>query len=317
MKRGIKIIILMISFLLLIIPLISAGVLSDFLSDVKEKIGRITGYAEFGEASVNITIGNNPPTIDWVESISPIGPADDTIRSITFNFTATDADGYSNINVSTAESRFQLSGEATRSNLSCVNWSQSGDDVNFTCTIDMWYFDKADTGWNINVTIKDINDAPSENSSTNFSYTKFTGMKISPTSLGWDEVGLAVANEGSNNDPIVINNTGNDEPININVTALNLQGEETTSQYIYAHNFTVENATEGCSGSATTMSNATSLNITSAILYRGNHSLNHLNATSGQEQTYYCLKGVPQDIGPQSYSSAAYGAWTITVIPSS
>jgi hypothetical protein len=316
MKRG-KLLIFVGILVLLIVPLISAGVLSDFWNDFKEKIGKITGYAEFGEASVNITIGNNPPTIDWVETIDPIGPVDDATRSITFNFTATDPDGYLNINVSTAEARFQLTDEATRSNLSCVNWSQSGDDVNFTCTIDMWYFDKADTGWNINVTIKDINDAPDENSSTNFSYTKFTGMKMSPTSLEWDPIGLAVANEGANNDAIVINNTGNDEPININVTAKNLQGEETTDEYIYANNFTVENASEGCSGLATTMSNATSLNITSAILYRGNHSLNHNNATSGQEETYYCLKGVPQDISPQSYSSAAYGAWTITVIPSS
>ena len=315
MKRGIKKIVFLGLIVLLIVPLISAGVLSDFWSDVKEKIGEITGYVQFGEASVNITVGNNPPTIDWVESISDIGPADDTIRSITFNFTATDPDGYTNINVSTAESRFQLTDEATRSNLSCVNWSQSGNNVNFTCTIDMWYFDKADTGWKINVTIKDINNAYYENSSTNFSYTKFTGMKISPTSLGWTGVVLTSANLGSSNDPIVINNTGNDEPININVTAKNLQGEETTDEYIYANNFTVENASQGCDG--TTMSNATSINITSAILYRGNHSLNYKNATSGQEETFYCLEGVPQDISPQSYSSAAYGAWTITVIPSS
>jgi hypothetical protein len=314
MKRG-KLLIFVGILVLLIVPLISAEVLSDFWSDFKEKIGEITGYAEFGEASINITVGNNPPTIGWVEVITSKSPTEDLPTSITFNFTATDVDGYLNINVSTAESRFQLADEVTRSNLSCVNWSQSEDDVNFTCNISMWYFDKADD-WIINVTIKDINNAPGENSSTNFSYTKFAGMKMSPTSLEWDEVWLATANEGSNNDPILINNTGNDGPISINVTALNLQGEETTDEYIYAHNFTVENATEGCSGAATAMSNDTSINITSAILYKGNHSLHHKNATSGQEQTYYCLKGIPQNIGPQSYSSA-YGAWTITVISSS
>jgi len=311
MKRG-KLLIFVGILVLLIVPLISAGILSDFWSDVKEKIGKITGYAEFGEASVNITIGNNPPTIDWVEVITSKNPTDDSTTSIPFNFTATDADGYTNINISTAESRFQLAGETTRSNLSCVNWSQSGNDVNFTCNISMWYFDKADTDWIINVTIKDINDASGENSSTVFQYNSLLGMKMSPTALEWDEVGLATTNEGSNNDPILINNTGNDGPVSIKVTALNLQGEETTTQYIYANNFTVENASEGCGGTA--MSNATSINVTSAILYRGNNSLSHNNATSGQEQTYYCLKGVPQDIDPQSYSSVAYGTWTITVV---
>ncbi|GAJ20229.1 unnamed protein product, partial [marine sediment metagenome] len=73
-------------------------------------------------------------------------------NSTTFNFTATDTDGYDNINVSTAQARFQRVDETTRLNLSCVNWSQSGDNVNFTCTINMWYFDGYGD-WTINVTI--------------------------------------------------------------------------------------------------------------------------------------------------------------------
>jgi hypothetical protein len=176
----------------------------------------------------------------------------------------------------------------------------------------MWYFDQADTSWIINVTIKDINNALYVNASKTFEYTPLLGMKMSPTFLNWSEVGLATEDIGPNNDPIVINNTGNDDSVSINLTAFNLQGEITKSHYIYANNFTVKNASDGCTD-GTTLSNATSINITSAVLFRGNHSLNHNNATSGQEQTYYCLKGVPQDISSQSYSTAAYGSWTITV----
>ena len=62
------------------------------------------------------------------------------------------------------------------------------------------------------------------------------------------------------------------------------------------------------------MSIGTSYNIISAVLFRGNHSLNHNNATSGQEQLHFCLKGIPVDIGSQSYSSAAIGAWTIEIV---
>ena len=137
-------------------------------------------------------------------------------------------------------------------------------------------------------------------------------MVISPTSLTWGAVGIATVNTGSNNDPIQINNSGNDEPLNINVTALNLRGETTIGQFIFANNFTIENATEGCSGTA--MVNATSTNVTSAILQRGNYSLNYNNATSGQEEIHFCLKGVNSDLSAQSYSSAAYGAWTVAVI---
>jgi DNA-directed RNA polymerase specialized sigma24 family protein len=174
----------------------------------------------------------------------------------------------------------------------------------------MWYFDKADTGWIINVTIKDNAGNSGENSSTEFQYNTLTAMKMSPTSLEWDEINLTDINTTAN-DPILINNTGNEEPLNINVTALDLQGEQYPSYYIFAANFTVENATGGCSG--TTMSNDTSINVTSAILYRGNHSLNYNNATSGQEQLFFCLKEIPSENPAQSYSSA-FGAWEIRIL---
>ncbi|MBU2562491.1 MAG: hypothetical protein KKF68_02415, partial [Nanoarchaeota archaeon] len=58
----------------------------------------------------------------------------------------------------------------------------------------------------------------------------------------------------------------------------------------------------------------TSLNVTSAILQRGNNSLDYNNATSGQEQLFFCVTGVNSDLSAQSYSSVALGAWTIEII---
>jgi DNA-directed RNA polymerase specialized sigma24 family protein len=252
------------------------------------------------------------PTIQTVETITAKNPTDDTITSITFNFTATDSNGASDINTNTAQAYFQRGGETTRSNTSCINTSIGvGNDINFTCTIDMWYFDQ-NGAWTINVSIKDNSAAYGENSSTNFVYNLLPGMKMSPTSLTWQEILIGQANTGSNNDPIQINNTGNDIDVNINITSYHLRGEITTSEYIYANNFTIENESQGCSGTA--MSNATSTNITSAILQRGNHSLNYNNATSGQEQMYFCLKGLPSGISQQPYSSTAYGSWEIRIL---
>ena len=293
-------------FLMLIIPLMSAGIFSDLW-------GEITGKATSNATVVNITVGNNLPAISFVEDISDIGPIEDTIRSITFNFTANDSDGAADLDPSTAEARFNRTGEVTRLNTSCVELTTSGDEANYSCTIDMWYFDQ-NGNWTINVTIKDDQGASAENSSTAFIYTIFPAMKINQTSLTWLDVAIGQTNAGSNNDPIQINNTGNKESININVTAFDLRGEGVQDEFILAGNLSVGNESQGCSsGTGTQMQNDTSVNITSAILERGNHSLDYDNATSGQELIYFCLDLVPTGISQQSYSSAAFGSWTIQI----
>ncbi len=291
-------------FLMLIIPLTSAGFVDWFKAT-------ITGKDTSGTTALNITIGNAPPTIAFVSVIPDQTPNENGINSTTFTFNATDTDGFLNINVSTAQARFNKTGETTRVNTSCINLSQSGDNVNFSCTIDMWYYD-GNGDWTINVTIKDINDAPGENSSTTFQYNLLPAMTMSPTSLGWTDFGVTQIWQNSTDNPVVVNNTGNAKPKSINVTGLDLQGEGNPAQYIYAANLSIENKTGGCTGTA--MSNDTSINVTSAILQRGNNSLNYNNATSGQEQIYFCVTAVNSDLGPQSYSSAAFGAWTIQTV---
>ena len=62
------------------------------------------------------------------------------------------------------------------------------------------------------------------------------------------------------------------------------------------------------------MVNNTATNITSASLFKGNNTWNYNNLTSGQETLFFCLKGVPQDISSQSYSSTGYGSWTIEIV---
>ena len=290
-------------FLMLTIPLASAGIFSDLW-------GKITGKATQDVTVVNITVGNNLPTIGFVESITAQGPVDDSIRSFTFNFTATDPDGAADLDPSTASAYFNRTGEATRSNTSCIELTTAGNDANYSCTVDMWYFDQ-NGAWTINVTIQDDQGAYVDNATTTVTYNVAAGMKINQTSLTWVEVAIGQSNVGSNNDPIQINNTGNQEPNDINVTGFNLVGEQ-FSEVILAGNLSIENASQGCTG--TTMLNATSLNITSAILQRGNHSLNYNNATSGQELIYFCITSVPSGISQDSYSSAAYGSWTIEII---
>ena len=124
-------------------------------------------------AGANYTIGegaaNAAPTITFVEDIIDVTPNESGVNFTTFNFTATDVDGGGTINFSTAEARLQLSGETTRLNTTCINTTGAiGNDLNFTCTIGMYYFDKADTNWTINVTVQDNSAERAINESTTF-----------------------------------------------------------------------------------------------------------------------------------------------------
>jgi len=286
--------------------------LVEYYYIVNVSINDTLGNLNWSLWSLNVTtVPNAAPTIPFVQGISPQDPSIGTTKSIKFNFTATDTNGFADLDNDTAEGYFQKAGESTRSNTTCLPRNASTNSITFTCTIDMWYFDE-NYAWTINVSIQDNSAEYSENSSTTFTYNLLTAMVMSPTEINWPEINLPDTDIGSNDDPITINNSGNAESLNINVTAHNLRGEETTTQFIFANNFTVENASQGCSGTA--MVNATSTNVTSAILQSGNNSLNYNNATSGQEQLFFCLKGVPQDISAQSYSSSAYGAWEIKIL---
>ena len=272
----------------------------------------ISNITSTWNVTIKSAVANQAPTITFVEDIVDITPNEGGVNSTTFNFTVTDTNGFADINVSSAQARFQLTGETTRLNTSCVSYQSRGNQVNFTCTIGMYYFDKADNSWIINITVKDNSDASGENSSTNVQFNELKAMVMSPAVLSWPQINLTNTNIGSNNDPIVVNNTGNAKSLSINVTGLNLQGETIDTQFIFAANITVQNISQGCSG--TQMSNATSLNVTSIILQKGNNSLNYNNATSGQEELFFCVTAVNSDLSAQSYSSAAYGAWEIRIL---
>ncbi|MCX6749737.1 MAG: hypothetical protein NTW17_03285, partial [Candidatus Pacearchaeota archaeon] len=295
---------------------------SNITKSVNSTVGLAIRWKIYANDSVNnsnatvifvydTTLANEAPTIPVVQSISATDPTIGTTTAITFNFTANDNNGADDINASSAQAQFLMNGETTRSNTSCTSWASAGNNVNFTCTIDMWYFDQ-NGAWTVNVSVKDNLEEYAENSSTTFTYNIMTAMVMSPSSVNWPTINLLDTDTGSSDDPITINNSGNDINLNINITAYNLRGVTTPTEFIYANNFTIQNASQGCSGTA--MVNQTSTNVTSAILQRGNNTLNYYNETSGQEQIYFCLKGVPHDISSQSYSSSAYGSWEIRIL---
>src|SRR3989344_3840928 len=155
--------------LLFLISFASAG----FFGNI---VDRLTGKATSNTTTLNITVGNSLPAINFVQAVPPQNPLEGTARKITFYFNVTDADGVLNLNSSSAKAYFQRTGETTRSNISCVEASTSGLSANYSCTVGMWYFDGAGA-WTINVSIKDIYGGYAENSTTSFTYNPLLAME--------------------------------------------------------------------------------------------------------------------------------------------
>jgi len=267
---------------------------------------KFTGRATSDTTSLNLTVGNTAPVITAVSVVPATDPSLNGKKNITINFTAEDDDGAGDLG--NAQINLSTGTETSRFNSSCAtDGGVFGNKQNYTCTVAMYYFD-LNAAWTINATINDSANTLSSNGTTSFTYNLLTGMSMAPTSLSWGSLTVTSTNVGSSNDPVVINNTGNDVITVINVTAIDLAGETTVTDIIFASNFTVN--TQDASDN-TTMVNATSVQIDVANFTRGNHTI---GGETGREELYFYLEAVNDDISSQAYSSADGGAWTVLIV---
>jgi len=263
----------------------------------------------------NITyVANNTPTII---AISDNGPNEAPAATyVVINFTAYDLDGASELNDSTA--LVNITGDTVRQNTSCAKTQSAGYYANYTCNITMWWWD-ASMQWNITAFILDNQTNAATNSSAYFYVGKRTAFTISPAVLNWSGISPGATNQTSNNDPIILNNTGNN-PIaidEIGINATNLLGEQDNNYGLWAGNFSVATFTSAtfdeCNETATTMNASIYTNITGASLPKGNHTIGDGTA---QEQLYFCLRKVGSELTAleQAYSTSQTGAWSIRIL---
>ena len=302
-------------FVILVSSFTSAGFFEDFYA-------KITGKASAQATNVSVSVaGTNAVTINVFNgTITGFASIESNPTSIEFWVTVTDSDGVNDINDSATNASFEYitGGEAIRSNSSCIQQGADidGNSANFTCTIVMWYFD-ASGDWNITVYANDLGNLTAQsNTSQNFQYGQTTALVISPNELTWTSVSPGQINATSNNDPTLINNTGNFDVASggMDINATNLLGVD-LSEFIPVANFSLDIDTGGnaeCIGGTTPVNN-TDTSIINSIVPSGNNSLSYGNETSGQEQIYYCITEVPSAISSQTYSTTGYGSWTLTM----
>jgi hypothetical protein len=302
--------IILLSFLIFV-PFAYAGFLDDLLKDARDWI---TGKAVYNETALNITISNTAPALIWVSnaSIAAQSVSESSKSPVNFSFVVMDADGYSNLNISTAKGTFQFIGSTGESNRTATCYNESGitpfnnaTTMTFNCTVYVWYWD-GNGAWNINASIKDNADSLAENTSTYFDLGLTTGMIMSPTSLLWPSISLTTTDSASLNN-ITINNTANKDLTQINVTGVNLQGESNLSQYLLAGNFSVSWQQSPCNV-GDVMANNTPVTITTANITAGN-----LTAGQANETLWFCLEEVTSLISQQSYSTSNTSNWEVRI----
>ena len=305
-------IIIMIFVSIFVVVLITSTVSAGFFNDLKSKL---TGKAT-QSVDLNITVG--VPAIVTVFNDTIVvtsGPNEyPPTTDIIVNFSVDNSAGYEFLNDSTA--KVNVTFAVTRTQSSCTRIQGAGNNANYSCNVTVWWFDATGT-YNITAEIYDNSSNAAINTSTDFVLGERTAFTQSPASLAWPGLAPGDTNKTSNNDPLLLNNTGNDiiDAGNLKVNASDLRGESTPTERIFAANMSIHHATGGaCSGAACTECGGSVMNrtvfnaVTGANLTAGNITIN--DGSIGQEELYFCIRILGSGLSEQSYSSANETEWS-------
>ena len=181
--------------------------------------------------------------------------------------------------------------------MACQNLANGTLTANFTCSFPMKYYDDSQR-YDINVTVRDISGVLAYNDTEFFNYNSLKAWTLTPTSFSFPSANPESTDIASIQNPIKMNNTGNEDISTINVTAYDLAGTTDPSYFIGAGNFSV-NIINAASGDI--LSNATEIPVSGSSLPSGPLSVENL---------YFWLEYVPNVIN-QIYDTSTLGQWII------
>ena len=230
-------------------------------------------YAQVGTAKkagfgVWLTIGNRNPVIYLLnESRFSLDPVSGGSAAIIIAFNVTDPDNVNQVNGSgdsggvivnlTLGSR---SDAQFRTHSSCTNTTTGSGGTGiatFNCTVNLRYYDNNSANWVINITVIDSEGGTGRNDSNGstlhtFTYNSLASFSITAkdvsesANLNFTSLNLGDSNQPSKA-PLLLNNTGNNDFDQINITGAALIGITTPGETIAASNFFV-NVTNSSSG---------------------------------------------------------------------
>ena len=290
-NRGVYIVFAVI--LLLSMTVISAGFWDIF-----------TGKASSADQNVSVSVVGANAVIITVPPTSGT-PNEGGSRTIIFNVNVTDPDGSSDINTTSVRYEITKAAQTTKTGSCPFQNNISSTTSNFTCTTVFWYYEASDA-WNIRVEAKDVGNGTLMNGTNNLTYGSLNAFLMSPSSITWPGVATGGTNQQANNDPTLINNTGN-YVSNISITGIDLKGEIIQSEMIPANNFRA-GSVFNLECTATPLVNGSSVVIAGSSSNPGNISA---GGGAGQANIYYCIPSVPL-VSSQIYSTNQGGSWTVS-----
>ena len=239
----------------------------------------------------NVTITNSAPTIDTVTASSkaPTVPGGGTVISLNFN--ATDTNGVKNIVTASAFMNISRADEVTRTGSECWSLSNSSDGQtqNISCNITVLYYDEPGA-WHICAYVTDGTANDSDCATADLTMGNLDEVNVIDTALTF--TGLpGDTNVAASDNPLVINNTGNQNYIKLDITGYNLTGGDDT---IGAAQFAI-NVTSNVGGNGQALSHSAAVEITSAALTKG-------EGTFSTEELYFYVD-IPSGIAAVDYNT--------------
>ncbi|KYK25207.1 hypothetical protein AYK26_06330 [Euryarchaeota archaeon SM23-78] len=252
----------------------------------------LTSGAQTDSFSANVTVGNSAPEITWVNDSVNASPNAATTKEIQIRFNATDGNGVSDFNDSTAQTNISKNG-VIRSSHICSPAGFVGTMESWLCNVTIYYYDQPGE-WVITAYIEDLGGNYSTNTTSNFTMGNTDDIDVIETALTFS--GSAGENDvAASENPLTINNTGNQDYTSINMTGYNLTGGGNT---IGATAFAVNISNSGGPGEA--LQHNAPITITDANLSRGltEDLYFFLDIPSGIANTDYDTGGTPWTIDP-------------------
>ena len=216
-----------------------------------------SGNTRTNDTIITVISGATAPVVKLNNATFSIDPADGSSVNILVSFNVTDEQGIGNINASKAIVNFTLGDPAIaqfRANISdvgtefgtCVNGTHTTESiVQINCTVTMRYYDNSSSAWVINVSVADIDGLVGRNDTVTFTYNELSALAFPYVFLNFSSVFLGQQDVPSRH--LILNNTGNDDFDEINVSGAALVGTTTSSETIAATVFfaNISNVTAG------------------------------------------------------------------------
>ncbi len=278
---------------------------------------------------VELVISNRNPVINVSNASFTVTLSATGNVNVLISFNVTDADGAGDINATTAVVNFTLGtpgfGQhyANISNTgaefgTCTNNSPSSTFVNITCKVVLPYFANASSVWVVNISVRDRVGGVGRNDTLTFTISTLSSLSLPYAAINFSSVNLNQQDVAANL-PIIVNNTGNDDFDQINISAAPLVGTTITSENIAVTQF-YANITNAVAGSGVRLettavtlrelAQSSTTSVDNATLMHGHTRAFAPNADKGNRSIFFWV-----DVPASGLSSQLYNAtWNVTVI---